>query len=188
MITAEELLENAPSLAKRNFEKNQRLRKPVGLINGQRNCAVSSYRLGIRKMSANGCGAIAIYNALLSAGHKPDFAAISLGIDCYALNMWGIFGTDPKKAEELFKKCRIPAVKAKDYDDFVKVMGAVSVGILCYWVAKPRRSLLHYIAVVNNGQGYDVCNRYSNRKTPSKVSSIGDFCPKESYVCGFFIS
>lgn len=188
MITAEELLKNAPALAKRNFEKNRRLRKPAGLINGQRSCAVSSYRLGICKMSHNGCGAIAIYNALLSAGHKPDISVISLGIDRYALNMWGIFGTDPKKIEGLFEKCRIPAVKAKGYDDFVNVMGAVRVGILCYWVAKPRRSLLHYVAIVNNGQGYDVCNRYSNRKTPSKVNSISDFCPKESYVCGFFIS
>lgn len=188
MITAEELLKNAPSLAKRNFEKNRRMRKPVGLINGQRSCAVSSYRLGICKMSHNGCGAIAIYNALLSAGHKPDISVISLGIDCYALNTLGIFGTDTKKVEMLFEKCRIPAVKAKNYEDFVNVMGAVRVGILCYWVAKPRRSLLHYVAVVNNGQGYDVCNRFSNRKTPSRVRAIGDFCPKESYVCGFFIS
>lgn len=188
MMTADELLEKAPSLAKRNYEKNSHMRKPVGLINGQRKCAVSNYRMGLCKMSHNGCGAIAIYNALLSAGHKPDISLIALGIDCYALRLGGIFGTDHRKVEELFKKCRIPAVKASDYDDFVKVMGAVRVGILCYWVAKPRRSLLHYVAVVNNGEGFDVCNRFSNRRTPSKVRSIGDFCPKESFVCGFFIS
>lgn len=188
MISADELLENAPRSARQNYEKNSRMRKPAGLINGQRKCAVSDYRLGLCRMSHNGCGAIAIYNALLSAGHKPDISVIALGIECYALRLGGILGTDCRKAEVLFGKCRIPAVKASDYDDFVKVMGAVRVGILCYWVAKPKRSLLHYAAVVNNGSGFDVCNRFSNRRTPSKVRSIGEFCPKESFVCGFFIS
>ncbi|MBQ5333282.1 MAG: hypothetical protein J6K92_08505 [Oscillospiraceae bacterium] len=188
MITAEELLEKAPSLARRNYEKNIRMRKAFGLVNGQGNCAVSRHRLGIAKMSSNGCGAIAVYNALYAAGHNPDFNTISLGIDCFALRLWGVFGTDPDKMEKYFRKCRIAAVKAADYDDFVMVMSAVKVGILCYWVDKPKRSFLHFVAVINNGEGFDVCNRYSNRKTPSRVRSMGDFCPKECYVCGFYIS
>lgn len=188
MITAEELLENAPALAKRNYEKNRRLRKPAGFINGQRNCAVSRHRLGIAKMSFNGCGAIAVFNALTAAGQNPDFCTVSLGIDCYALRLWGIFGTDPKKLEVYFRKCRIAAITAADYNDFVNVMSSVKVGILCYWVAKPGRSLLHYAAVVNTGNGFDVCNRYSDRRTPSRVRNIGDLCPEASYVCGFFIS
>ncbi|MCI7768612.1 MAG: hypothetical protein MSJ26_11620 [Oscillospiraceae bacterium] len=187
MVTADELLEKAPSLAKKNYEKNIHMRKAFGLINGQKNCAVSRHKLGIARMSMNGCGAIAIYNALFAAGHNPDFNTISLGIDCYALNTWGIFGTDPNKLEDYFRKCRIAAVKASDYEDFVKVMGAVKVGILCYWVDKPNRSLLHYVTVINNGEGFDVCNRYSNRKTPSKVRSIDKLCPKECFVCGFYI-
>ena len=45
MVTAEELLKIAPSLGKRNYEKNIRMRKPSGLINGQKSCPVSNHRL-----------------------------------------------------------------------------------------------------------------------------------------------
>lgn len=188
MITVDELLKTAPSLGKRNYERNRRLTAPSDHINGQKNCCVSSYRLGLRKMSSNGCGPIAVYNALLYAGHKPDFNAISLGIESYALKFGGIFGTDPDKMEDFFLKCRIAAIKAKDHEDFCKVIGAVKAGIVCYWVTAPRRSFLHFAAVTSNENGFLVFNRYSNRKKPSAVSSIDKFCSKEQFVCGFFIS
>ncbi|MBP1545068.1 MAG: hypothetical protein J6A37_00535 [Oscillospiraceae bacterium] len=188
MIAKDELLKIASAKAKRNYEKNIRLRKPAGLINGQKSCNVSKHRMGIASVSFNGCAPIAVYNALYAAGHNPDFSLITLGIDSFALRMGGLLGTDPKKLEDCFAKCRIAAVKAKDYTDFVNVMGAVKVGIICYWVAKPKKSLLHFAAVINCGEGYDVCNRFSNRKKPSRVRGIKDFCPKESYVCGFFIN
>ncbi|MCM1525371.1 MAG: hypothetical protein NC120_13045 [Ruminococcus sp.] len=189
MISAEELLSVSTSTGRKNYRINSRLKKPAGLINGQRQCAVSNHRLGIRKMSSNGCGPIAVFNAMYSAGLEPDFNAISLGIEKYALGFMGLTGTAPQKMESFMQKCLIPAVKAQSYEDFVNVMGAVRVGIICYWVAKPKRSLLHYAAVINNRNGtYDICNRYSNRKKPSTVGSIKELCPKESYVCGFFIS
>lgn len=189
MVTAEELLKIAPSLGKRNYEKNIRMRKPSGLINGQKSCPVSNHRLGICRMSHNGCGVIAVYNAMCQAGLDPDINVISLGIDTYALRAWGLLGTDPKKIEECMKNCRIAALKAADYNDFVNVMKSVRVGILCYWVGKPRRSLLHFVALINNGDGkYAVCNRYSNRKSVSMVNSIEKLCPEECYVCGFFMN
>ena len=80
-------------------------------------------------------------------------------------------------------------MKAADYNDFVNVMNGMKVGIVCYWVAKPRRSLLHFVAVINNGDGtFSVCNRYSNRKKPSVVPSIQKLCSEEQYVTGFFIN
>ena len=39
MIAKDELLKITSSRAKRNFEKNIRLRKPAGLINGQKSCS-----------------------------------------------------------------------------------------------------------------------------------------------------
>lgn len=189
MITADELLKIAPAAGRRNYEKNIRMRKPRGLINGQKNCPVSNHRLGHFKMSFNGCGAIAVYNAMYQAGLEPDFNVISLGIDTYALKMGGLFGTDPKKLEDCLKNCRIAALKADGYADFVSVMKSVRVGILCYWVGKPRLSLLHFAAIINLGDGkYSVCNRYSNRKSPSVINSLEKLCPKECYVCGFFMN
>lgn len=189
MISAEELLSISTSMGRKNYRINSRQKKPVGLINGQRKCVVSGYRLGLRKMAGNGCAPIAVFNALYCTGIEPDFCAISLGIEKYALSFMGLTGAAPSKMETFMSKCQIPAVKAQGYEDFVNVMGAVRVGILCYWTAKPGRSLLHYAAVINNRNGtYDVCNRYSNRRRPSTVGSIKELCPKESYVCGFFMS
>lgn len=189
MITAEELLKIAPPSAKRNYEHNKKMRAPIGQINGQQSCRVSKYRFGLRKMSSNGCGAIAVFNALLCAGHEPDFHTIALGLEIYALRIKGLLGVNPDKMDRFFKECRIAAIKAQSYDDFLKVMGAVKVGILCYWVAKPKASLLHFVAVINNGDGtYSVCNRYANRKTPSAIPSIEKLCTKEQYVAGFFIN
>ncbi|MBQ7782517.1 MAG: hypothetical protein IJ368_00965 [Oscillospiraceae bacterium] len=189
MISADELLKNASSSAKRNYNFNKRLSKPRDLINGQRVCKISKYKLGIRKVSGNGCGPIAIYNALRIIGQQPDFPTICLAVDKYALRVGGIFGTDPEKLENMFKECRIAAMKAKDYEDFRTVSGVVRASILCYWVGKPKRSLLHFAAIFSNPDGtLSVCNRYSNRTTPSVARNLDRLCPKECYVCGFFLN
>ncbi len=189
MITADELLKTAPALGRRNYKKNSSRRRPEGIINGQRRCVVSDFRLGLRKVSSNGCGAIAIYNALFSTGQQCDFSTISLGIEKYALRLGGILGTDPKKLENYFKNMKIAAVCASDYEDFVRVMNAVRAGILCYWVAKPGRSLLHYVAIINNRDGtFSVCNRFANRSKPSVIDKIEKLCPKECYKAGFFMN
>lgn len=189
MITAEEMLEKASMLAKSNYKRNKKRRLPEGLINGQKECTVAKYNFGIRHMSTNGCGPIAIYNALYHARLAPDFNAIALGLETYSLRAFGIFGVNPEKLDRFFSECRIAAIRAKDYADFVGVMGAVKVGILCYWVADPKISLLHFVTIIRNDDGtYSVCNRYSNRKTPSQIPSIEKLCTEERYVAGYFIS
>ena len=166
-----------------------KLRSPAGYINGQRECAVSRHRLGLRKAASNGCAAIAVYNAMLYAGYSPDYATISLGIEVYALRMGGLLGTHPEKMENYFKNMRIPAIKAADYSDFKRVLDAVNVGIVCYWVAKPKKSLLHFVAITNNKNGtYSVYNRYSNRKKPSVINSIDKLCTEDRFVNGFFLN
>lgn len=189
MINEQELLENASSGSRKNYERNCRRKQPSGLINGQKNCAVSGYSIGIAKVSHGGCGPIAVYNALQAAGRGESFPLIVLGFERYALRAGGLLGGDPGKMERFFRECKIAAIRSESYDDFVSVMRAVKVGIICYWTAKPGRSLLHFAAVVNMGEkGYAVCNRYSDRKTPSAVKSIEALCPPERFVNGFFMS
>lgn len=189
MIKAEELLKKASPSAKRRYKKNRKIHIPSDSINGQMKCCASKFRLGLFPMSYNGCGAIAVYNALYYLGQSPVLADIALGIEMYALRFWGLLGTDPEKIEKMFKECRIAAIKANDYDDFVKVMSAVKAGIVCYWVNKPKRSSLHFAAIINDNEGkYLVCNRYSNRTKPSVIQSVEKLCSKEQYVAGFFMN
>lgn len=188
MIKAEELLKKASPSAKRRYEKNLRIHIPSDSINGQMNCCASKCRLGLFPMSYNGCGAISVYNALFYMGQSPVLADIALGIEIYALRFFGLLGTDPKKIEKMFMECRIAAIKANDYDDFIKVMSAVKAGIVCYWVGKPKRSSLHFAAIINNGGRYFVCNRYSNREKPSEIRSVDKLCSREQYVAGFFMN
>lgn len=189
MITADELLQSAAGMAKRNYIYNRKLADPVGLINGQGKCSVSDHRLGLRRVKGNGCAAIAVYNALTYCGKNPDFDTICLGLEKYALRMGGILGVHPEKIGIFFEKCRIPAIKAEDHTDFINVMKAMTTGVMCYWVAKPDRSLLHFIAVINNRDGtYSLCNRYSNVGKPYAARSLEKFCTKERFVCGYFIN
>lgn len=189
MITAEELLNKASASAKRHYKFNTKFRKPAKLINGQGKCEVSKHKFGLCRMSFNGCAPIAVYNALLCARFTPDFNIIAMGLETYSLKAGGLMGVDPEKIEIFFTECRVAAVKSKDYNDFVNVMRAVRTGIICYWVAEPKRSLLHFAAIVRNDDGsFFVCNRYSNRSKPSQVPSIEKLCTEERFVSGYFIS
>ena len=189
MISEEELLEAASGRSRKNYEFNRRCKQPEGYINGQGSCAVSQCRIGMGKVSGCGCGAIAVYNALLCTGRRESFPLIVLGLEKYALRLGGLLGVNPEKIEKFFDGCKIPAMKAKDFEDFVNVMAAVKVGIVCYWTAKPYRSMLHFAAVVNKGDGsYVVCNRYSNRKTAMAVKGIDALCSEDRFVCGFFMN
>ncbi|MCM1577417.1 MAG: hypothetical protein NC078_01290 [Ruminococcus sp.] len=188
MLNELELLGDASGRSRKNYEFNRRRKQPERLINGQGNCIVSQCKFGMGKVSMCGCGAIAVYNALLCTGQRESFPLIVLGLENYALRMGGLLGTDPKKIDKFFSECKIPAMKAENFVDFVNVMSAVKVGIVCYWTAKPYFSLLHFAAVVNNGDGsYAVCNRYTNRKTPAAVKKIESLCTEDRYVCGFFM-
>lgn len=189
MISEQELLERASARGRRNYKANCRRKQPSGLVNGQRSCEVSGFSVGIVKVAHGGCAPIAVYNALLAAGRGESFPLIVMGFERYALRLGGILGGDPDKMENFFNQCKIAAIKSEGYEDFVSVMKAVKVGIICYWTAKPGRSLLHFAAVVNMGEkGYAVCNRFSDRKTPSAVRSIEAFCTEDRFVNGFFLS
>lgn len=189
MISEEELLKKASGRSRKNYEFNRRCKQPRGYINGQGCCAVSQCKMGINKVSRCGCGAIAVYNALLCTGNEESFPLIVMGLERYALRLWGLLGTDPGKMERFFAECKIPAMKAESFGDFVNVMAAVKVGIICYWTAKPYRSMLHFVAVINNGNGgYVACNRYSNRKTAMGIKGIETLCNEERFVCGFFMN
>ncbi len=188
MISAEQLLKSASPSSASRYKANCKKRSPNNIINGQRECIVSNHRLGLRKMAKNGCGPIAVYNALFFTGQSPDFNTVALGIDMYALRLGGLLGTDEKKLDECFSKCHIAAVRAKDYDDFCRVLPAVRAGLLCYWIAKPKKSLLHFVTVINHNGKLLVCNRYCNTHKPSPVMSIEKFCSPEQYVSGFFFN
>lgn len=186
----DDIIGSAKRSALKRYKRNCSLPAiPQGVtINGQGKCCVSGHRLGIMKMSFNGCGPIAIYNAMLLAGHKTDFNLLTLCVDSNALRMGGIFGTDWNKLDKVFSICHIAAIKAADYNDFTKVLPSVSSGIICYWAAKPGRSVQHYAAVAKTDSGYIVCNRYSNRDKPSKVPNLEKLCTEDRFIAGYFIN
>lgn len=189
MISAQELLERSDSSTKKHYNYNNTLKAPSAIINGQRDCIVSKHRYGLCKIASNGCAPIAVFNALFYSGRQPDFNLITLGLENYALRMGGLLGTDPEKLDLFFKRCCIPAIKANGYNDYINVMNSVTSGIMCYWVAKPRRSLLHFVAVINNRDGtFSICNRFSNRRKAFVTDSIEKVCPPDCFVCGYFIN
>ncbi|MGN0666280.1 MAG: hypothetical protein ACI4KF_07110 [Huintestinicola sp.] len=187
-ITAE-LLADATAAQKKHYEYNKQLLKPKSIINGQKIGPIAEFKFGLAKMGYNGCGPIAVYNALSLSGIKADICDIILALEKQALKLGGILGTDPKKLDKFFSDNRIAALKASDYNDFVNDMNNMHVGILCYWTKKPNRSSMHYITIYRTEDNkFVMCNRFGNRNKQYSADSMEKVCTEEQYICGYFIS
>lgn len=189
MKASSEILPYASAASKKHFAFNRRFPRPEGIINGQKTCIVSKLRYGLLPVSANGCGPIAVFNALTASGVKADLCEIILGMENSALHFGGIFGTDPKKLDKYMNENRIPSMKAESYADFVSVMNSVRIGILCYWTGKPYMSSSHYVTLIRTEDGrFSVCNRFSNSRSQSVITAIDKLCTEDRFISGHYMA
>ncbi len=169
-------------IAKINKGRNRGAVMPEGFINGQGVCPQHSFRFGLGTVAANGCGAIAVYNALKLCGYRADFPVIASGLERCALRLFGWLGVAPDGIGRYLDRAGITAHKIRHYDEFVNTLEGGGVFILCYWTRKPWRSTSHFVAIEHRDGDNIVYNLYNNLDTERPVGDIANICSAAQFI------
>lgn len=134
---------------------------PQGFINGQGLGVVKALPYGAKwQLGYNGCGPIAVYNALLALGN-PHTLAAAAGWGERHLRLGGRWGTAHGQIPKLFRGLgyRVHVVRTRRKMD--AAIRSADGCILTYWLKKPFCSGLHIVFVQRlPAGGFLVYNRY----------------------------
>ncbi|MBQ7991227.1 MAG: hypothetical protein IJ080_04005 [Oscillospiraceae bacterium] len=168
-------------LAERNRRINKDIPLPDGFICGQGQGNVSDMHFGLYRMSYNGCGAIALYNALRLCGQERDLREIALLLEPQ-LVLLGTFGVYPGGMGRALSSVGIPFRRLKTYGDLLEGLSRYRVFILCYWTKKPWLSSSHFVAVERVQGGYEIYNLFNNVPVPVKIPDLTGLCSRKQFI------
>ena len=157
-----------------------------GYINGQSVHDCSKMRYGVKTLSYNGCGPIAMYNTLLLHGKRTQLKDIIRYSERNGGLWWdGLFGTKPESVPLFLLSV---GIKTKSYyltKSVDRDRKPGSIFILCY----AHSAGMHYIAVKSLKNGtLDVYNRYSNNLKLYNVSSVQSLIKADGFklIVGYY--
>ncbi|MBQ5310528.1 MAG: hypothetical protein ILP19_00585 [Oscillospiraceae bacterium] len=169
-------------ISKVNRGRNADAPMPEGFINGQGICPQHAFRFGVGTVARNGCGAIAVYNALRLCGKTADFFQVASGMEKCALALFGWLGVAPDGIGRYLKKIDFSARKIRRYDEFLDALSKDRVFILCYWTRKPWRSTSHFVAIERRDGRNIVYNLYNNSVAECDVGGIETMCNRKQFI------
>ena len=161
------------SLAEKNRLHNKNF-ITKGFIYSQRHRDIAEMRFGLKPMWYNGCGIIAVYNALLLLGFQEDFRQITEYFERKGKMLWGLFGTKPWSIVRYFKKrgfglrfCRPKTAENGVY-------------IIAVWNKRPG---MHYMAIKKQVYGIQVYNGYHRGDTFDSYPDFDSFFKDTGITC-----
>ena len=166
-----------------NYAKNQAAfrnhaitrRNHNGYIEDQQNYNDMSF--GIKPLSVNGCGLIAIYNVLyyFTKNDNINFAAIIKDLEYDGIVLGGLFGTSMKAVDDYFRKIGYrtkSSANIRDYDQIVRETDASILTIFNngYNIFQG----LHFIAITKERGKYFVHNNgeYSSNTAYNSITDV----------------
>ena len=163
--------------------------KNDGMINGQGvfEFADSSFLFGT--YADNGCGAIALYNAMQLLGSPQSLGHVE---DELFLNgsffMGGYWGVEPWSINDYFHSHGFSCI---GYSSYEKLSENVKEGaIIVFLVKNDKDNLLkgyHYMAAQYVGGTYYVYNAYCNENETMQASSLDPIYLNSEWCCGWII-
>ena len=166
-----------------NFAKNKAafknhaatIRKNKGFIEDQQNYNDMSY--GIKPLSENGCGAIAIYNVLYHLIQKEDidFASIIKDLEYDGIIFGGIFGTSMKAIDDYFRKKGFRTKSSSQIRDYDRIGRETDASILTIFNnALNIFQGIHFIAITKKSGKYYIHNNggYSSDVAYSSITDV----------------
>lgn len=156
-------------MAERNFCHNKKHTEKLGsvsLINGQKLGAVAEMRYGLCFMSRNGCGVIAVYNALAYIGKNQPLCEVARYMERYKM-LFGIFGCNPYRLGDALGHYGAAFERFGDSD-------SSAAFIVSYWTGIPFLSPAHTVFCVRTDDGITIYNRYNSCPTTQQCSSLSE--------------
>ncbi len=177
--------ERFKKVAKDNYDSNSKIDLSCydgKYINDQNTGEVSKLKFGNFKMGYNGCGVIAVYNALLTLDKPQDIRDIAFEFENDGKMLGGYFGTNPYAVERYFNRYnyKVQAVKGEDITE--KEPPKADAYILSYWNTDDVLDGMHFTAISKNNKGeYVFYNDDVEDETEVTVSSIKNRVEKWDY-------
>ena len=151
------------------------IRNNNGYIEDQQNYKDMSF--GIKPLSFNGCGLIAIYNVLYYLTKKEDinFASIIKDLEYDGILFGGLFGTSMKAIDDYFRKIGYRTKSSSNIRDYDKIGRETDASILTiYNNAYNIFQGLHFIAITKERGKYFVHNNgeYSSNTAYNSITDV----------------
>lgn len=151
------------------------MKKDDKCINGQKvDQRVKNMRYGFFKMPYNGCGVIAVYNALTLKGKNVAIEEIVKKAEETMGVMWfgGLFGTRPKMISGLLEGLEVGYDKyTRNFEDKIE---SGEIYIISVWNGKHIWNGIHTVAFLcGKDKSITVYNRYSDSVRPSEYKTDG---------------
>ena len=149
-------------LSVRNYEHNQKIPLPEGLINGQSLGAVSGMKFGRSTVSYSGCEVIAVYNALLLTGHPTGFCEVARYMERFRV-LIGFWGTNFLMLGHCLRHFGLRQRCVRSRERLRRALDAGQICLFVYWVRKRFRSPVHTVCIRQEAGGMlAVYNLYNN--------------------------
>ena len=161
----------------------------TGLINGQGICFCSEERMGLGTYANNGCGIIAIYNAIQLLGYYESLAVIETEIFING-GYWvgGLLGIKPWVIDDYFEDKNIACSRYLSYDAMSQ---SITEGdVVVFMTLNNTQNIFkgwHYMAAQYINGKYIVYNMYSNDPGSYSVNSLNQPYGNSAFVCGFVV-
>lgn len=162
-------------LVRRNLAFNRQF-EVDGFINGQGLSPVKDMRYGVSTVQRAGCGVIAVYNALLLLGRPQPFYDVIAWGDREAAALFGLLGTLPWKAKDLFRGlgCTVSAVR--DPAQFDCCARQADVCLFTYWNRRGSiRQGMHTVCLRYWSGAVEVYNLSNSRAGVSRKVSLAEW-------------
>ncbi len=156
-------------MAERNLCRNKKYCEKLisgELINGQGLGIVSRMRYGLCSMSYNGCGVIAVYNALAYTGKNQPLCEIAHYMERYKL-LFGIFGCNPYRLGDVLSHYGAAFERFGDTD-------ASKAFIVSYRTKRTFISPVHTVFCVRTNDGITIYNRYNSCPVTQQCGSLSE--------------
>ena len=163
--------------------------KISGIINGQAIFEYANVPCGIGTYANNGCGIIAIYNAMQLLGAAQSLGAIEHEfLTEHGMIAWGAFGVGPWSFDNYFDA---HGISNKGYRYYASFMNDVKEGdIIVFTVVNnawnPFEAFHTMAAQYVNGQ-FVVYNAFSNCARPYLTNSLNSIYKHSNWLYGYII-
>ena len=163
--------------------------KATGFINGQRECAYANERMGFGTYGRNGCGIIAIYNAMQLLGYQEILAIIDAEVSLdggYLLG--GLLGIKPWAIGSYFDSKNIPCTGYLSYSEMEQTL--VDGDVIVFMILNDALDITrgcHFMAAQYTGATYMVYNVYSDGTNVYPFQSLDNIYGNSVFLIGYVV-
>ncbi len=150
-----------------------------GYINGQALGAVPRMRYGFCSMRYNGCGSIAVYNALVYLQRPTMLSIVAVSLEDYRL-FFGIFGCNPWRIGKFLIRHDVYYTRTGD----ISRSGAY---IMSFWTGKRFFSHIHTIFCTVEEGCVTAYNRYNKVSEPVVYGSTEELLKGKRLITAYLL-